>query len=66
MNEQTFQLLLELAFVTYVTKEYHDDPDFPDLNRVTALVEKMTNSPHATENITAKDMLVAIMRKYGV
>lgn len=66
MNEQTFQLLLELAFVTYVTEEYHNDPDFPDINRVTALVEKMINSPHATEKITAKDMLVAIMQKHGV
>lgn len=66
MNEQTFQLLLELAFVTYVTEEYSGDPDFPDIKRVQALVEKMIASPHATEKVSAKDMLVAIMQKHGV
>ena len=70
MNEQRFQLLLEMAFVMYVTEEHHKDPDFPDINRVTTLVatliEKIIDNPHAAENTTVKDMLAVIMQKHGV
>lgn len=66
MNEQRFQLLLELAFVMYVTEEHHKDPDFPDINRVTTLIEKIIDNPHAAENTTVKDMLAVIMQKHGV
>lgn len=57
--------LLELAFVVYTADEFHSNPTFPPLDKVTRLVEAIS-SKIPGDGVTARNILDHLFEKYNI